>query len=228
MRKAFCLVLLGLSLAVSAAAAPSASDILNKVLSLNRGIRDYTATVTVDTNMPDLDIPRRTAKVYVKLPDKTYVESNSIVVIPKRALLFGDLAKEVQKESKVVLAGTKKVGNTPIYCLKLIPKQDTGAPTGREPRVLLWAEGSHWTVTKVQALTGTTVNATVEFTYQQVQGFWMPARVNCSIPKETLGARASGSVNVAFSNLRVNTGLTDQFFAKKEASRRGTHHSGQH
>lgn len=209
--------LLLLVLSACAQAAPSASDILNRVLSLQRGVRDYTANVSVSVSIPNMDIPPRSAKVYVKFPDKVYVESTSIVLIPKQALLLGELAKELKRNTDLVLAGSRQDGARTIYCVKIIPR-DTGAPKGREPRLMVWVDGSRWVAEKVQALSGAVVEATAQFTYGQFQGVWMPTRVYCTIPGRNLGADRDGTATVDFRDYRLNTGLTDEFFARKQAS----------
>jgi outer membrane lipoprotein-sorting protein len=204
-------------------AAPSATEILNRLLAAQRNVRDYTAAVSVSVNIPNVDLPPRTAKVYVKFPDKVYVESSSIVLIPKQALLLGELAKQLQRNTDLVLAGSRQDGARTIYCIKIIPK-DTVAPKGHEPRVMVWVDSSRWVVEKVQALSGAVVEATAQFTYGQFQGVWMPTRVLCTIPKRTLGADRDGTATVEFRDYRLNTGLTDEFFAKKQAAEHRRHH----
>lgn len=214
--------LLPLALAVMAHAGPSATDVLNRALASQSGVRDYTATVAVSVNIPNVDIPPRSAKVYVKFPDKVYVESSSIVVIPKQALLLGELAKELKRSTDILMAGSRQDGSRTIYCVKIIPR-DTGAPKGREPRLLVWIDGSRWVVEKVQAMSGAVVEASAQFTFGQFQGVWMPIHVVCTIPGRNLGSDRDGTATVDFRNYRLNTGLSDEFFAKKQAAEHRGH-----
>jgi hypothetical protein len=204
-------------------AAPTAGDILNRALSSQKGVRDYTANVSVSVNIPNVDIPPRSAKVYVKFPDKVYVESSSIVLIPKQALLLGELAKELKRSTDLVMAGSRQDGARTVYCVKIIPR-DAGAPKGREPRLMVWIDSSRWVVEKVQAMSGAVVEASAQFTFGQFQGVWMPTRVSCTIPGRNLGADRDGTATVDFKDYRLNTGLTDDFFAKKQASEHRGHH----
>lgn len=224
-----------------ALAAPAPMAILTRAMSLHKGVRDYTATVTVTTDIPDVDIPTRTAKVYVKPPDKTYVESRGIVFIPKRALLFGDIARDIEKETVVTLVSSKTVGGVVTYCLKLTPRNPS-APTAQKPRpgtkptprpasapqpkILVWVNGSRWTLDRLEISESGKTAMAVQFSYVQAQGFWMPAKVSATIPASVMGGSKPGHASISFSSYRVNTGLTDEFFRKMEAkSRRGGSHS---
>ena len=221
-----CILVVSCSFAL---AAPAGIDILTKAMSLHKSVRDYTATVQVTTNLPDVEIPDRTAKVYVKPPDKAFVESRGIVFIPKRALLFGDLAKEIGKGANVTLIGTSKSGGKTVYALKIIPKNPPqNPPQGKRPgstgtpRILTWVNGSNWTLQKMEVYDGAKLAVRVNFSYIQTQGVWMPAKVSASVPKGVLGSASEGRVELAFSNYKLNVGLTDEFFKKKEAEQART------
>jgi outer membrane lipoprotein-sorting protein len=226
---------LGLLAAASAAlAAPAPMAILTRAMGLHKGVRDYTATVTVSTDIPDVDIPTRTAKVYVKPPDKTYVESRGLVFIPKRALLFGDIARDIEKEASVSLVSAKASGGVTTYCLKIAPRAQPApgkhgpAPARSAPqaRVLVWVNGARWTLDRLEVSESGKTVTTVQFAYVQAQGFWMPAKVTATIPASLMGGAKPGHASIAFSGYRVNVGLTDEFFQKVEAkSRRGRAHS---
>ena len=234
------LVLLLLVLISSPHAAPAPMDILTRALTLHKGVRDYTATVGIQTDIPDVQIPNRTAMVYVKPPDKVYVDSHGqFVFIPKRALLFGDVAKDTGKQATVVLMGSKKVGHDIFYTLKIIPKVGPPPPQPRGPRgpgmkgpgprpqpvnerVIMIVNGSRWTMEKLQFMEGAKQVGSVDFTYVLVQRFWMPTRVLATI-SGVPGSDKPGHFTINFSDYRVNTGLTDQFFAdKQKQQQRGT------
>lgn len=209
----------------AAGAAPAPMDILSRAMTLHRGVKDYIAQVAITTDIPDVDIPNRTATVYVKPPDKTHVESRGgFVLIPKRALLFGDLLRDIEQEAEVTLAGTRTEADGPIYCVKVIPKEE--GPPGAAPRVLTWINGSRWTMERVQVWEGKTMVMEARFTYRQTQGFWMPTQVVCTIPGTTVGGTKPGHVTVTFSDYRINTGLTDAFFEEKAQQSRGARRSG--
>ena len=220
MKQTMLCVLAAAMLVSTGFAAPDPMDILTRALNWEKDVKDYTATVVVEMDVPGVEMPTRTAKVYVKWPDKVYVESKGVVVIPKRALLLGNLSKEMKKETKVLLIGTKTRQGHKTYCLKIIPKSDTSGSKGMEPRVLVWVDSRHWRVSRMEILAGATVAASADFTYKQSQGVWMPTKVACAIPAGTLGSDKPGRISVAFNDYSINTGLTDEFFEKRNKQKR--------
>lgn len=219
---AVCLLVACVSLA---GATPAPMDILSRALTLHKGVKDYIAEVAVTTNIPEVDIPDRTATVYVKPPDKTHVESRGgFVLIPRRALLFGDILRDIEQEADLTLAGTRAEPGGPLYCVKVIPKEK--GPAGAEPRMLIWVNGGRWTMERVQAWEGKTMMLEAKFTYRQAHGFWMPSQVVCTVPGAVLGGGKQGNVTVTFNDYRINTGLTDAFFEEKAQQSRGARRSG--
>ena len=219
MKRLILCALVALVGSVMAFAAPSPTDILKKILSRHKGIKDYIATVEVDTDIPDVNIPHRKATVYVKPPDKIHVDASGAVIIPRRALMFGDIGKDIKDKAKVVLAGSKTEGGKTTYCLKIIPTEKADGPAGGEGRVLLWVNDKRWTVDRVHVYVGGNLVAKVEYTYKYIQKFWMPTKVACALPRGAMGSDKPGNVCITFSDYRINTGLTDEFFDKKAPTR---------
>ena len=202
-------------------AQPSAQQILRNVMDLHRGVTDYIADVGVATDIPGLNLPASRMTVYVKPPDKVHVESRSIAIIPRDALLLGNLRRHLAESSRVVLAGTNLGASPPVYCLKIMPKEDAN-----RGRLLLWVVANIWTLTKSELWAGPNKLATLSWQYARInEQFWMPARLVCrlgsgALPQLSGGALTlpeldGGVVTITFSNYRINTGLTDEFFAAR-------------
>lgn len=195
---------------------PAPMDVLKRALKAHDGVKDYTATVKVEAKIPDSHIPVRTAKVYVKRPDKVYIESEGVIFLPKRALLFGDLAKEVEKDATAVLVGKRAEGADTVYCIKLIPK-DTDEGSGKTVRFLAWVRSGRWTVEKVQVTSEAQVVAGAQFTYQKVGRFWMPIHVFATAGGVRGTSGKEATIDIRFSDYRINIGLTDEFMDAKIA-----------
>ena len=210
----------GLAATGYAPCAPDPMDILTKAMTQYETVKDYTAHVIVDANIPDVDIPKRKVKVYVKPPDKVYVQSRGIVFIPKRALLFGDIAKDLKKEAKAVLVGTKTSNGKTTYCVKLMPKRQVGHAQDEQPRVLIWIDGGRWTLQKVQVSARGETVMSVTFTHKQTQGFWMPAKVTARFTGKIISSDKPASMTITYSDYKINTGLTDEFFESKTGNTR--------
>lgn len=210
-RRAVPVIVITLVAGLCWAAPPSAEEILTHALSLHKDIQDYTATVSVSFNVPGLNIPDRTAKVYVKLPDKVHVESKGIVVLPKDALLFGNLAARIKEGARVVLAGSDDSNDPPVYCLKIIPKDQDD-----RMRALMWIEGDTWNIKTTELWNGPNLGLQIKWHHIKVgEQYWMPSRLICSIPGGVIGESEPGIITVTFGNYVINTGLSDEFFGQK-------------
>lgn len=194
-------------------AAPSARQFLRKAMDLHEGITDYIADVRVETDIPNLNLPVRQMTVYVKRPDKVHVESRSIVILPKDALLLGNLRHHLEKSSEVMLVGTDLSASPPVYCLKIVPKGDSN-----RGRLLLWVTANTWTLTKSEIWSGPNKLATVSWQYTRVnEQFWMPVRLICRLGAGILPQLSGGTITITFTNYQINTGLSDEFFASRES-----------
>ena len=199
---------------VLAAAAPATGaaltsrEVLRKAQAAYQGVRDYTARVTLTTDIPGLELPVRNFTVYVKRPDLVKVESDHLVVVPKDVLLFGNLEGELARSGRVSLAGVGREGSQRIYCLKIRPEQ-----AAQRERALLWVEGEHWTLVRSEVWSGGNRLLTVYWKHLKVNGkFWLPGEVSCDVSGGALGGSKPGHLTVTFSDYRVNSGLSDDLF----------------
>ena len=214
MRRAVWLLVL-MTLYSTAYAAESGRDILRRALDLNAGVLDYTADVLVVMDLPGLQVPRRTAKVYFKRPDKVAVKSRGIVMIPKRAIMPGNLGSEITKDTRVDIASKSTVAGYTLYCLKLTDPN----PKPEAERLMVWVRGDRYTVERMEVYTGQRKNLGVTWTYQLIDGrYWMPLHLGARVFNWRTGTdkQGQGTVTVDFNNMRVNTGLKDDLFEEQK------------
>jgi outer membrane lipoprotein-sorting protein len=207
----------GLTVAASLGlAAETGKEILRRSLDLSATIQDYSADVVAVMDLPGVQVPRRTAKVYYKRPNKVAIKSRGIVMIPKRALMPGNLGTEITKDTQVHIIGKSTVGGQPLYTLKVIP---TGEAAGQD-RLLVWVRGDRYTVEAMDVYSGPKKELSVSWTYQLIGGrFWMPQVIHARIHgwRTREENKREGTVSVTFSNVRVNTGLSDELFKETKA-----------
>jgi outer membrane lipoprotein-sorting protein len=233
MKRLTYLILGVLLCSLAAAAQPSGKDILRRALDISAAIKDYSADVKVTVDMPDIKVPERSARVYFKRPDKVAIDSKGIVMIPKKALVPGNLGTEVTKDTQVTLAGTTMQNGVPVYFLKV---KQTGQK-GSDDRLLFWVRGDRYTVERMEAHSANGMQMGVKWEYQLVGGkYWMPRRLVATMkgaamsqrrphfdPDQESTAPASnkpGTITVVFNNLKVNTGLRDSLFVEKAQEQR--------
>ena len=222
MRHAIWLCLLALIVGAGLAyAADPGKDILRRALDMAATIKDYSADVNVTVDMPNVKIPERRAKVYFKRPDKVAIDSKGIVMIPKKALVPGNLGAQISKDAQVTLAGTKLQNGVTTYFLKVTP----AASEHSNDRILFWVRGDRWTVERMEAQSLGRQELAVTWEYQLVSGkHWMPRRLVATLPPggrvshhmprppEEKPSNKPGVITVSFTNVRVNTGLSDTLF----------------
>ncbi len=210
----------------------SGRQIVERAMNLAAGIQDYTAQVHTSVDMPGMKIPRRAATVYFKRPDKVHVDADGgMVLVPRRAVTMGSLGSEITANSRVQLAGRKVERGIPVFFIKVLPPEGDNSKT----RLLLWIRGDRFTVEKMEVHDDGRLMVKVEWTYQQLQGrYWLPRQITATVPRGALpvwgeneGARrggrpqgaasgddaaTDGTITMQFSNVRVNTGLSDSIF----------------
>jgi len=194
--------------------APKAMEVVTKALQAQSGVQDYIATVTVAVDAPNVQIPPRKMTVYFKRPDKIHVESEGLAIIPRDALLMGNLSKHVQEDTNATLVGSGRLEGHRVYCVKLTPKEESG---GQE-RVLCWIDAERYLLMKSEIWHGATKALTITLTHTQQKGkYWMPSRIFCEVPAWVLGDSPDpASITVSFSDYQVNTGLKDSIFQEDD------------
>ena len=209
-RRVHMLAVIGLAaLAARPACAETAMEMLQRALAATQAVEDYTADVTVSVDSPNLQIPRRTVRVWYKRPDKVHVESSGITVLPRDALLLGNLGRHIAEYAQASFNGSGTLNGRPVQSIKLTPI-DAGPGTGR---VLMWIDSERYLLLKSEIWRGGAAMLTVNFTWAQVSGHWMPTRIVAELAAGAMTGRDEGGrIEMTFANYRVNAGIPDSVF----------------
>ncbi len=187
-------------------------EIVQKALQLRREIKDYTARVTVATDIPDVDIPARSVTVYYKRPDRIRVKSENLVIMPRNVLQLHSLGSKIIDDADCHLQGQKTVGGRTLYSVKIIPRAKKNPN-----RAIIWIWGDNWTPRTLEAYRGPELKAKIHWTHQKVNNtYWLPETIRFEAVGEDLPGRKSGTITLRFSNFRVNTGLSDDIFKQEK------------
>jgi outer membrane lipoprotein-sorting protein len=216
-----CASLLGLLWASSAIATPTAEQIWAKVASVQANVQDYTCHVRVTPQIPDQDNTPREATVYVKRPDKVRIDADSVVFIPREALIPGEIAKHVGENTRLVLMGqTTETGRT-LYGLKAIPTGDRA----KNVRFKFWVWGDNWTIKRTELWVDDARVMVAEWWFIQAQDtYWVPYWIVATFSADKLAQGIpAGSVTVQFWDYSVNTGLQDSIFPDRTQIHRRFH-----
>lgn len=222
-----------LLLAAGSAYAITGKQVLDRALAANAGVKDYICTLVVKSNIPNVRLPERKMTVYMKRPDKVRIDSGGqMAMVPRDVLLLGNFARHLRDDAQVILAGQGKSGGRPVYFLKIVPKPGQRAPSGPPPgasprqgrqgppgwhggqpgKLLVWVWGDTWTVKHSEIWEGQLRRLSVDWAYKKVSGFWLPSRIRTEFTGGPSQEGKKGTVELTFSNWRVNTGLADSIF----------------
>jgi outer membrane lipoprotein-sorting protein len=221
---------------VAAAAAPpvqgasadsAGTAVLERVGVQYEGVRDYVVTLHVTTNIERMSVPPMDATMYFKRPDRVHFDAKGFAILPREGLTFNPamLAERFVVEGAVpdTLAGRRALR------LTMRPRSDQA----RTRRVNLYVDTVRWTPLKftTTGIDGRAMAAT--FTHTRVDGFWLPSHlfVEFSAAADTSavpqweqrptgsGGRTpfrGGTIEVKYSDYRVNTGLDDSVFEEPD------------
>ena len=191
------------------ARALTAMEMVENALRVTERVDDYTATVAVAIEAPNVNIARRQARVYYKRPDKVHVDSEGLAIIPRDALLLGNLALHLKEYADASYVGDGEIAGRPVRCVKLAP-HDLGPGSGR---VLLWIDTEHYLLLRSEIWRSDRRQLSARFHYANVSGYWMPRHIITDVARGALRDRQGGAhIQLQFMNYRINTGLPDSLF----------------
>lgn len=223
------IAVLMLAYAFSWAQLRTGQEILERCARNYSGIKDYVVDLKADVNMERVRIPQMTATLYYKSPDKIFFESPGFALLPREG--FGLPVTVLLQRYDATLAGEEKFDGNAAYKLHLVAKD----PSARSQQMFLWVDKARFTVLRTETVPYQGRSVKMDFTYQQVEGkYWLPdtMRVELTVPPSDSVAEEgglpvpagapiadmrrptmrNGTITVAYSNYRVNTGLSDERF----------------
>lgn len=201
-------------------AQPSGEQILKNIEANYAGIQDYTVTLDVAVDLERLKVPKMKATMLYKQPDKITFKSEGFALLPKEGVGF--TPGNLRARFEVVNVESREAQ----YLLTMTLKNDKT----KLRKAFISVNASNWTVSSITTpqFDGRQMNA--QFTYQRVDGYWLPATLNVTFSSDTTdvepadpfaqmpGAMRSsqiprkGSIAVRYSEYKINTGLTDEAF----------------
>lgn len=213
------------------AVAQDANDILSKVITKLNTVKDYTVSANIKADIPMIKILPNKATVYFKQKDKFKVQSKGIVILPKQGFTEINTFLANKKSYMAVAGDSSKVGG-------VMTKQITVIPNGENSEIILaklWIDTKRSVIMKSQVTTKSNGTVTTNYTYGDkvsyglpsqlvfeidVKKFKLPKSVAADINKTTTEkntqTKKKGTITITLTNYKVNTGLSDELFNKKD------------
>jgi outer membrane lipoprotein-sorting protein len=211
------------------------SVILQNVARGNEGIQDFVATIEAKVDMERLRVPKMNATLYFKKPDKVHFDSPGFAMLPREGVVLNVGALRTRYNATIVEEES-------VDGKKLLKMQLTGKDQVVRPRQLfVWVDQTVWTIAKMESVPYQGRILRLEFTYAtQSGGYVLPQTLKASFESSgrdstqrpldldlpntpqlgDLNQRVprSGSIFVKYLDYKINTGLSDDIFEKKENS----------
>lgn len=219
-----------LSLTTLSQRLPSGTEVLQHLEQGVEGVHDYVVTLQADVHMERVRMPRATATMYFKKPDKVHFDSPGIAMMPREGIAFNSSAVLSQYSAETVGADT--VDGVKNFKLQLAAK----SAAARLRQLFIWVNPENWTISRLQTIPYEGRILTLEFSYGLQDGrYWMPDSLTARFglldgatsevppgdsasappsPLDQMQPRAprSGSISIVYSNYRINVGLSDDIF----------------
>ncbi len=204
--------------------------ILNKVKASFAKVKDYKADISVKVNMEYLKVPDMKATMYFKQPNKTKLDSKEFAMLPKQAFNFSPTAM-LEKDFSAIYVKQDKIDGRTMHVVKVIPNSDSAI-------IILstvWIDAEKNLVRRVESTARRGGSTQIELMYDNNFQYPLPKKIlfSLDVPKlqfiqdprnkkldtnKKSGQKTTerGSVEIFYSNYKVNSGLSDDIFKEKK------------
>jgi outer membrane lipoprotein-sorting protein len=209
----------------------NADEIINKVKEKFESVKDYKVDLKIEVDMEFLRIPKVSAKVYFKQPDKMKMDSKDFAVLPKEGINFSPI-NMLNKNFTSIFVKEDTLQNSIVDVVKIIPLSDSSNVI----LTTLWIDSQNNVIRKVETTTKNRGTLIANLTYDKSLNYGLPSEMNFIFNVETpelpemmemdaggvkkpLGKASknlAGKIKVIYSNYEVNKGIDDSFFENEK------------
>ncbi|HWP82125.1 MAG TPA: hypothetical protein VNN76_05680 [Bacteroidota bacterium] len=194
-------------------------------------VKDFEANIEAEVNMERLRMPNVQGILKYKQPDRIHLESKNFAMIPREGVVLNPAI--LLERYDVTVTGWDTVEMKLHHKLQLAAKSERT----RLRQLFLWVDPDSWTITKMETVMGEGRTVTIFYEYEMVDSVPMPKSVQVRIealrqepqdkmvevepefsprPDRVRQAIQSGTIKIKFTNYKLNVGLTDEQFERKE------------
>lgn len=207
--------------------------ILRNVEKNSEGLQDFTVTLESEIDMERLRIPRNTATMYYKKPDKVTFDSPGFGLVPREGVLLN--ATVLRQRYNSTLVGNDTAAGKKVLKLQLVAKD----PKTRLRELQLLVDPANWLIVRAQTTPYEGRLLTLDFSYSHEQNlYWLPKRMKATfgvtvVPTERprldsnpapagqleefqRSTPRSGTITINYTNYLINTSIPDSLFQARE------------
>jgi outer membrane lipoprotein-sorting protein len=223
-------LIIGNAFAQLLAKTKDADEILAKVVKGFEEVKDFSAVIDAEINMERVQIPKMHAELFFKKPDKVHFSSQGFLLMPREGVALNPVMLQEHYLTTSTMHDT--VDGKKLLKLLLATKD----VKTRLRALSVWVDPINWTIAKIETIPYEGRTLSMIFTYEcQQEKYWLPSKLVASFASESdktqkdtsspidnqlEGLQRSmprnGTVTVVYSNYKINIGLSDEIFEKKE------------
>lgn len=210
-------------------------ETLKRIASQYENIEDFSGKVQITADIPNLRMPVKTIKIFYKYPDKMKMKVKGFALLPKDGILpFRYFNQMISDSSGAVKNYTLMSEEKTMTTLAIA---DT--TFSKNGRLLLILDNYLERIEKILLMNDGDTLTTLDFTYQNIDGYWIPetTRFHFNLAKRIprasgpsitnpfgsieLGSpddhyQSDGKITLYFSEIQINTGLDESVFTKEK------------
>jgi outer membrane lipoprotein-sorting protein len=228
------LVICSLQLPAQQSSALTASAVMANVEKGFAAVQDFTATLDAEVDMERVRVPKMTATLYYKKPDKVHVASPNFAMLPREGIVLNPAL--LSQRYQPTLKGRESVEGKELLKIELAAREARVRPS----QLTIWIDPSSWTIARMESAPYQGRSLRLVMTYALQQGtMWLPQMLIASFetaardtavkldlnlqgvpdPDEPRRLPRSGKIFVRYLDYKINTGLSDDLFEKKEGAK---------
>lgn len=214
------------------AAGPSATVIMQNVQKGFEGVKDFVVSLEADVDMERVRMPKMIATLYFKKPDKVHLVSPSFAMLPREGIVLNPAV--LSERYAITLEGKDTVDGTDCFKLLLKARESRVRPA----QLHLWIDPASWTIARMESTPYQGRFLRLDMKYgSQGGGIWLPEMLTAKFealvrdtssvqldldiqgeprPDQPRRPPRSGKITVRYRDYKVNVGLEDEVFEKKE------------
>jgi outer membrane lipoprotein-sorting protein len=206
------------------------NKIINDVKNKFNAVKDYQVSLRIEVDMKFLRIPKVSAIVYFKQPDKIKMESSDFAVLPKEGINFSPISF-LNEQFTSIYVKEDTLDQSKVDVIKIIPLSDSTNVI----LTTLWIDIENLVINKVETTTKNRGTFVAHLKYGDLIEYGLPSSMNFNFnidnpeltkmlelesksdqkPADKSSDKFSGSIKVVYKNYKVNQGIPDEIFNEK-------------
>lgn len=192
-------------------------------------VKDYSADIQMDFDIPSVRINSIKGKVFFKQPDKFRIRTSGIIFLPKQNPYYALTFLGDSTGYTAVASGTEKIGTTNCSVVTVLPSKDGDIILGK-----FWIDPVRSLVLRTQLTTRSNGLIQIDNTYNAQLAYPLPQKIlftvdmtKFKVPKAisvdinsrtTSGSynqRGTGHITLTMDGYKINQKLSDSVFTEE-------------